>query len=76
MVPVTEPSPESELYAPPPRYLANGHRASWNGLVPIETRRYPMWWWPFEIAARWQARLVKRLPEHLRYGYEADSGHP
>ena len=40
------------------------------GLRPIQSRRYPVWWWGFELIARLEARASRRLPEHLRCGLE------
>jgi hypothetical protein len=55
----------------PAREMRKGHRISLEpGWRPIQTRRYPAWWWPFEIMARWQARLARHLDEELRRGLE------
>jgi hypothetical protein len=63
---------------PPPRTVRGGHRvADTEGRPPIETREYPFWWWPFELAARMQARLAKYLNDELRAGFrETDRRHP
>jgi hypothetical protein len=63
--------PDKRAYQPPARLMKGGHRISLReGWRPIQTRRYPMWWWPFEIAGRWQARAAKHLSEELRAGEE------
>jgi hypothetical protein len=33
-----------------------GHRVTWNGVVPLATRRKPPWRWPAELARRRRAR--------------------
>lgn len=65
-------------YQPPTRTMTNGHRVvDGEGRSPIQTREYPVWWWPLELAARLQARLAKHLNEELRAGYRAtDRRHP
>ena len=61
----------------PARDMATGHRVSLRpGWQPIATRRYPAWWWPFEIMSRWQAWLAARLDEDLRCGEERIPGFP
>jgi hypothetical protein len=74
-------SERKDIWYPPERSMRTGHRvASPPGavppVVPIATRRFPVWWWPFEIVARWQARAAKYLPADLRHGSEQDRGHP
>jgi hypothetical protein len=63
--------PGKLAYKPPPRLMKGGHRISLReGWRPIQTRRYPAWWWPFEIVSRWQARAARHLSEELRAGEE------
>jgi hypothetical protein len=58
-------------WQPPAREMARGHRISLEpGWRPIETRRYPAWWWPFELVNRLQARLSRHLSGELRRGLE------
>jgi hypothetical protein len=69
------------VWYPPQREMTKGHRVSSPpGAVPqdfpIATRRFPAWWWPFEIMARWQARAARHLSEELRHGSEQYRGHP
>lgn len=70
-----------DVWYPPERSMRTGHRVgSLPGAmpqeVPIATRRFPVWWWPFEIMARWQARAARHLSPELRHGSEQDRGHP
>ena len=63
--------PGDLAWQPPARLMKGGHRISLRpGWRPIQTRRYPAWWWPFEIVNRWQARAAKHLSEELRRGEE------
>ena len=65
----------SDDWQPPARNTQDGHRISLQpGWRPIATRRYPPWWWPFEIMGRWQARAARHLSEELRRGLERDPG--
>jgi hypothetical protein len=53
--------------------MAKGHRVSFTpGWKPIPTRRYPAWWWPFELISRVQARLARYLNDEQRRGLERD----
>lgn len=66
--------PRALVWQPPRRYLRGGHRArSPDGRAPIPTREFPVWWWPFELAARAQARAARHLPPGLRDGYQRSS---
>jgi len=59
----------------PARDMATGHRVSLRpGWQPIATRRYPAWWWPFEIVNRLQARLAWHLTPEQRRGLEPEPG--
>jgi hypothetical protein len=57
-------------WQPPARSMRTGHRVTGaDGRVPIPTREFPAWWWPFEVFARAQARAAAVLPPRLRDGY-------
>lgn len=60
-------------WQPPARDMRTGHRVSLRaGYRPIQSRRYPAWWWPFELVNRVQARLARYLDEDQRRGEERD----
>lgn len=64
------PHEHGKLWFPPNRCQDCGHRvAEWQYRA-IETRKFPVWWWPFELVNRWQARLIKYLPPDVRGGTE------
>lgn len=50
------------LWQPFQRCQECGHRVN----NPIQTREYPIWWWPFELVNRLQAKMVKYLPQRLQ----------
>jgi hypothetical protein len=57
---------DREILMRPPRYADNGHRAplSWGPsyLDPVETHKLPVWYWPFELIGRAEAKLLARHP--------------
>jgi hypothetical protein len=60
-------------WQPMARNIGTGHRVCTEpGFRPIATRRYPAWWWPFELAARLEARMSRYLAPELRAGQEPD----
>lgn len=66
-----------DIWQTPNRCLVCGHRtfSAEAGLRPVATRLFPMWWWPFELMGRAQARAAKYLPAHLRASVRHDA-HP
>ena len=66
---------DREAWHPAPRSMLTGHRVSTvPGFRPVETRRYPAWWGPFEIVNRLQARLAWHLTPEQRRGLEPEPG--
>ena len=66
------PMPRS-AWQPAARDMRTGHRVSLApGWRPVQTRRYPPWWWPFELVSRLQARMARHLSEELRRGEEPE----
>jgi hypothetical protein len=51
---------------PPSCCVRCGHRVSYvAGHVPIATRKFPPWLWPFMILDRWHARLMRHVPREF-----------
>lgn len=61
--------PHPDVWQPPPRCTSCGHRVPVGGRQPIGSRRLVRTW-PYELAARIVARLMRGQPDRVRTGLE------
>lgn len=59
-----------DVWAPPPHCTRCTHRVGLGNREPVRSRDLPWWTWPFELAWRLEARLMRNQPVQVRDGLQ------